>query len=820
MRGAGSHAALRAERPQTLKWEGMGLALPGGSGFSPRMKTMRAIGPALAAVAFLGSVAHADPGALRGFKAAAAAAELENEKAFDAALDPADMRSWLEQMSSEPNQVGSPHDKANADFMLAKFKEWGWDARIETFYVLYPTAKSESLELVAPASFKAKLFEGPIAGDRTSDHKGGLPPYNVYGADGDVTADLVYVNFGMPEDYTELERRSIDVKGKVVIARYGGGWRGLKAKLAQEHGAVGCIIYSDPHEDGYWAGDVYPKGGYRPEDGVQRGSVADITQYSGDPLTPGVGATKDAKRIPISEAKTLLKIPVIPISYGDAGPLLAALDGPVAPAAWRGALPFTYHVGPGPARVHLAVSSDWSQKQIYDVIAVMKGSVYPNEWVLRGNHHDGWVFGAWDPLAGNVAVMAEAKAMGALAKTGWKPKRTLVYCGWDGEEPGLLGSTEWAETHADELRRNAVLYVNSDTNGRGLVFFGGSHSYQRLVNEVAGGVVDPETGASVLDRLRARIRVTGHGRSPGPDDAVLVSAAEAGGDLPIDALGSGSDYTPFLQHLGIASIDLGYAGEDAENGIYHSTYDSFDHFVRFGDPKFAYGVALAQTAGHIVLRTADADVLPMRFADLADTAGRYVSEVEKLADSEREDSRKLRKLIDDGAFRLASDPEDPYLAPESPGDVPRLDFRPLDQAAANLKRSAQAYDAAFEQAASSDFRLPAAEVADLNTLLQGVEQSLSSSRGLPGRGWYKHMLYAPGLYTGYGAKTLPAVREAIELRRWPDAAESIPMVADTLNTAARRIDDAALQLTPRLGQRPAPGSIGGTTPTPTPPPDG
>lgn len=762
----------------------------------------------------MASAGFSAPEGLLGFKSASAAAEIESEKSFDAAIDPAELRSWLEQLSSEPNQVGSPHDKANADFMLAKFTEWGWDARIETFYVLYPTPKSETLELVGPVPFKAKLNEAPVAGDKTSDLAGRLPPYNVYCADGDVTADLVYVNFGMPDDYTELTRRGIDVKGKIVITRYGGGWRGLKAKLAQEHGALGCIIYSDPHEDGYWAGDVYPKGAYRPEDGVQRGSVADLTLYSGDPLTPGIGATADAKRLPIEEAKTIVKIPVIPISYGDAKPFLAALEGPVAPAGWRGALPFTYHIGPGPAKVHLALASDWSQKPIYDVIAVMQGSAYPNQWVIRGNHHDGWVFGAWDPLAGNIAVMAEAKAIGAMAKTGWKPKRTLVYCSWDGEEPGLLGSTEWAETHTDELRRKAVLYVNSDTNGRGLLFFGGSPQYQRLVNQVARSVVDPETGANVLDRLRSSIKVGGKGRSTGPENDFLMGVADAGGDLPMVALGSGSDYTPFLQHVGISSIDLGYSGEDDEAGIYHSTYDSFDHFIRFGDPKFAYGVALAKTAGKIVLRTADADILPMRFTDLADAAARYATEVERLADTRREDARRLKKLIDDGDFKLAGDPEVTYLPPTTPDDVPQFEFRALNEAAAHLTRSARAYDAALERASTFDLGLSSVDMLELNSLLQGVEQSLSSKGGLPGRPWYQHMLYAPGLYTGYGVKTMPAIREAIELGRWSEAVASIPVVADVLNATAKRLEDAAARLAPKPGQEVKPTQRAGWPPPP------
>lgn len=769
----------------------------------------------VAAGAVLSPFSSAAPEGLLGYRSASATAELESERAFDASIDPAELRSWLEQMSSEPNQVGSPHDKANADFMAAKFKEWGWDARIETFTVLYPTPKSESLELVAPVSYKARLLEPPVEGDRTSDHTaGGLPPYLVYGADGDVTADLVYVNFGTPEDYAELERRGADVRGKVVIARYGACWRGLKPKLAQEHGAVGCIIYSDPHEDGYWSGDVYPKGGYRTEDGLQRGSVADITRYTGDPLTPGVGSTKDAKRLPLSEAETILKIPVLPISAADAKPLLAALEGQVPPAGWRGAIPITYHIGPGPAKVHLAVASDWDQKPIYDVIAVLQGSVYPDQWVIRGNHHDGWVFGAWDPLSGNVAVMAEAKAIGALAKSGWRPKRTLVYAGWDGEEAGLLGSTEWAETHAAELRRKAVLYVNSDTNGRGFLFAGGSPSFQHVVNEVAAGVVDPETGSSVLERLRARIRVAGPDGNPGPEGEALLAAAEAGRDLPIEALGSGSDYTPFLQHLGISAINLGFNGEDVDGSIYHSTYDSFDHFVRFGDPKFAYGVALAQTAGHLVLRAADADILPMRFGDLGDALARYVADIEKLTDRQRDEAGRTRRLIDEGAFRLAGDPDQPRAAPQAPADVPRIEFRALREAAARLRRSAMAYDSAFARASEGDFRLPPAELKELNGLLQGVEQTLLSGRGLPGREWYQHMIYAPGRYTGYAAKTLPAVREAIELHEWLVLQDYIPVVAGTLDAAAGRLDEAATRLTPRLGRAPAPAGPSGP-----PPPD-
>ncbi|MGA2016642.1 MAG: transferrin receptor-like dimerization domain-containing protein [Opitutaceae bacterium] len=787
------------------------------------MKSMRMFALALASMAFMGREAAAAPDGLLGFRAASSADELQREKAFDAAIDPADLRSWMEQMSSEPNQVGSPHDKANAEFTLAKFKEWGWEARIETFDVLYPTPKSLLVELVAPVEYKARLSEPAVDGDRTSSRTAGaLPPYNIYCADGDVTADLVYVNYGLPADYAELERRGIDVKGRIVIARYGVCWRGLKPKLAQEHGAVGCIIYSDPHEEGYWSGDVYPKGAYRPDDGVQRGSVADITQYTGDPLTPGVGATKDAKRLKVEDAPTILKIPVIPISSADAKPLLAALEGPVAPAGWRGALPLTYHVGPGPAKVHLAIVSDWSLKPIYDVIGVMKGSQFADQWVVRGNHHDGWVFGAWDPLAGNISVMAEAKAIGALVKAGWRPLRTLVYASWDGEEPGLLGSTEWAETHADELQRKVVLYVNSDTNGRGFLFAGGSHSYQRLLNEVAGAVLDPETGATILDRWRAQVKVAGIEKRrpesiPAEDEEVMIRAANAGGDMPISALGSGSDYTPFLQHLAVASMNLGFRGEDQDGGIYHSTYDSFDHFIRFGDPKFVYEVSLAQTAGRLVLRAADAEVLPMRMGDLADSVARYVAEVEKLTETEREDTGRLNALVDEGAFKLAADPQEARVAPSVPADVPLLAFEALDRAVNRIKKSAKTYDDAFARAAAMDFKLSRDDLARLDGILQGLERSLSSERGLPGRAWYKHMLYAPGLYTGYAAKTLPGIREAIELRRWPDASDYIGLVAEVLNKASSRMDEATEALTPRYNKPTGSGKSLG--PVPPPPSD-
>jgi N-acetylated-alpha-linked acidic dipeptidase len=766
-----------------------------------RTRRMVPFGISLLVAAAAALAADAAGPAMFGFTAAEAPDQRSLEQRFDAQLDPAELRAWLKNLSSEANQVGAPHDRANAEFVRDLLRKWGWDAQIETFEVLYPTLKQHTLELIAPTHFTATLSEPPVAGDETSARSDGMPPYNVYGADGDVTGDLVYLNYGMPKDYEDLARRGIDVRGKIVITRYGGGWRGLKPKLAQEHGAIGCIIYSDPHEDGYARGDIYPRGGWRPPEGVQRGSVLDITLYSGDPLTPGVGATKDAKRLAVSQAPTILKIPVIPISYADAQPLLAALGGAVAPARWRGSLPVTYHIGPGPAQVHLAISSDWSLKTLYDVIAKIRGSQSPNEWVVRGNHRDGWVYGAWDPLSGQVAMLGEAKAIGALVRSGWRPKRTLVYASWDGEEPGLLGSTEWAETHAEELEHKAVLYLNSDTNVRGFLDAGGSHSLQRLVNDVASGVNDPETGVSTEARLRARMQVEGYEQGGGDEgDAQQVKQnaklAAAGGDLPIDPLGSGSDYTPFLQHLGLTALSIEYQGEADQAGVYHSKYDTFEHYVRFGDPNFAYGVVEAETAGHIILRMADADVLPLQFTGFADTVSGYLDELRKAVDDKRNKAAELTRLIDGNAFGLVADPTRVVLAPEREVPVPQLDFAPLEQVTARLKKSAAAYDAGYARLTSGELHLGAAKRQQLNALLQGMEQRLTLAQGLPGREWYRHYVYAPGMLTGYGVKTLPGVREAIDGQRWDEAARYIPITATVLGNYCDGIDQATALLAP------------------------
>jgi N-acetylated-alpha-linked acidic dipeptidase len=721
------------------------------------------------------------------------AAQAQLERNFDAAITADEMRGWLQRMSAEPNHVGSPHDKANAEWELGQFKKFGWDAHIETFEVLYPTPISESVELLGAQPYKVTLQERPIPGDSSASAKDpALPAYLAYQGDGDVTAPLVYVNYGMQEDYKTLQRMGISVEGKIVVARYGAGWRGLKPKLAQEHGAIGCLIYSDPADDGYAVEASYPDGPARPSQGIQRGSVIDMTLFGGDPLTPDVGATANAKRLKIAESPVILKIPALPISYADAQVLLKTLSGPVVPKEWRGALPITYRVGPGTARVHLAVKSDWSLKTIYDVVAVMKGSTWPDQWVMRGNHHDGWVFGAADPLSGQVSLLEEAKAIGQLVKRGWKPKRTIVYLSWDAEEPGLLGSTEWVETHAAELKQKGVLYVNSDTNGRGFLFAGGNHDLEHFVNLVADDVTDPETTVSIGKRLRAKMEVGGTKKGATEEAKADAKAAiDPSKDFPLQALGSGSDYSAFLEHLGLPTLDIGFEEEGSSGGVYHSRYDTFEHFERFGDPGLVYTALLAKTVGRLVLRAADADLPLQQAGDFADTVSGYLEQVKKLETDKRNAALVQSKMLAGDAFRLAADPTKTSAAPTALLPVPPIDLKPMDLAVTRLTASAKAYDAACAQ---NGARLAPAARMRVASLMQTIDQTLAPAVGLPERTWFKNLIYAPGRYTGYGAKTLPGLTEAIEEERWADANAYARFTADALNAYSARLDQATAVL--------------------------
>lgn len=724
---------------------------------------------------------------LLGFTAARAEAQRALEARLDSLLRPEGMKTWMRRLTAHAHHLGSPYDRSNAEYLAGLLRSWGYDTTIEEFRVLFPTPRVRRLELLSPTRFTASLQEPPVPGDATSSQTGEqLPLYNAYSTDGDVTGELVYVNHGVPQDYEELERRGVDVRGRIVLARYGGSWRGIKPKVAAEHGALGCILYSDPAEDGYFQGDAYPKGGYRNDRSGQRGSVIEMTLYPGDPLTPGVGATPDAKRLDRKDAATLTKIPVLPISYADALPLLRALGGPVAPEPWRGALPLTYHVGPGPARVRLALAFDWRLVPAWDVVAKLAGAERPDEWILRGNHHDAWVYGAWDPVSGTVAVLEEARAVAELAKSGWRPRRTLVYALWDGEETGLMGSTEWAEAHADELRTKAAVYINSDGNDRGFFGAGGSHALEAFVSQALRDVTDPEKGVSVLQRARARTILRGS-----PEDR---KDAREGADLRLSALGSGSDYTPFLQHLGIPSLNIGYGGE-GDFGQYHSIYDSYDHFMRFGDPDFAYGIALAKTSGRMMLRLADADVLPFAFGGLSRAVGRYVKEVGKLADDLRDEAAEKNRRLEEGSYRDVFDPQETYVPPRPEPAVPFLDFAPLQNASARLETSARAYDAALRaRLATGGAALEPATRNDVDAALMRCERALTRPEGLPRRPWYTHQVYAPGFYTGYGVKTLPGVREAIEQKDWREFEAQVGVTAGALEACAAQIDRATAVL--------------------------
>jgi N-acetylated-alpha-linked acidic dipeptidase len=710
----------------------------------------------------------------------------EREARFMAIPSPDNMHEAMRRLTARPHHVGSAYDKENAEWILARFQEWGLDARIETFDVLFPTPKERLVEMIEPTRFKLALDEPALMVDPTSGQKTEqLPTYNAYSTDGDATGLLVYVNYGLPEDYEQLERLGISVKGKIALARYGHSWRGIKPKVAAEHGAIGCLIYSDPRDDGYFEGDVFPKGPMRPKDGVQRGSVMDFPSSNpGDPLTAGVGATKEAKRLSVKEAPSLTRIPVLPISYGDAQPLLAALQGPLAPAGWRGGLPIPYRVGPGPARVHLKVAFNWDMKPVYDVIGRIPGSQWPDEWVVRGNHHDAWVNGAEDPISGLVPLLEEARALGLLLKERWKPKRTIVYCAWDGEEPMLLGSTEWAEAHAEELGQHAVAYVNSDGNGRGYLSMSGSHTLEHLVNDVARDVQDPEAKVPVWKRAEAKALSAA---SSAEDRKAIRSRA----DLRMDPLGSGSDYTAFIDHLGVASLDLGYGGED-EGGIYHSIYDDFYWYTHFADTDFAYGKALAQTAGLVVLRLADADLLPFDFGGFADTMQEYLKDLKKLLERKQEEIAERNRQIEDGVFGATNDPRRPTVAPAREDVPPHLNFAPLENALAVLERSAGRYGRA--QAGAKGRALSPDALARVNAFLIRSERVLLSPEGLPRRPWYKHLIYAPGVYAGYGAKTMPGAREAIELKRYSEADGEIARIARVLTDEALLVDAAAAEL--------------------------
>ena len=692
---------------------------------------------------------------------------------YDQNINALEMDKWMRHLSKKPHHVGSIAGKENAEYIAKLFESWGFDVEIEEYHVLIPTPMTRELSLISPTIYQASLTEESLAEDpSTFVRENLLPPYNAFSIDGNVEGELVFVNYGMPQDYEILDRYGIDVKGKIAIAKYGKSWRGIKPKLAGEKGAIATIIYSDPADDGYGMGDVYPKGPFKNDSAVQRGSVMDMPTYPGDVLTPGIGATKTAKRLRFEDATTITKIPVLPISYRDALPLLTAMGGPVVPLEWRGGLPITYHLGPGPAKIKLNLKFNWQTTIAYNVIARLEGSLYPDEWIIRGNHHDGWNHGAADPISGMVALLAEAKSVAKLAKSDKRPLRTIIYAAWDAEEVGLIGSTEWAEEHADELREHVVAYLNTDGNSRGFVNIGGSHVLERFFNQIIEEVRDPLMDISLKERKRADLKLNNSSAQKQKD-------AKKRSDIRINPLGSGSDYTPFLQHLGISSANISFGGE-ARDGSYHTLYDTYEHYTTWRDPNLTYGVSLAQVAGRATLRLANSERLPFEFKGFADNIDLYISELENLADKMRADTESENSMIIDGTYSAALDPTKTISPPTIKDSVPYFNFSPLKNALAKLMESATNFETVG--------RINKKTTKDINNLLYTVERLMIRDEGLPKREWYKHYIYAPGFYTGYGVKTIPAVREAIEQREYDQVEKQIMLSAEVIENITSRIN--------------------------------
>jgi N-acetylated-alpha-linked acidic dipeptidase len=689
--------------------------------------------------------------------------ERKFEEQFRAVPSPANAREELRRLTAEAHIAGSPEDYATAIYVRDQMRSFGLDSELKEYQVLLPSPRSPSIvELIAPTRERLQVREDLVREDPSSSSKKIVPLFNGYGATGDITAPLVYVNYGLPGDYEALKKAGVEVKGKIAIARYGNSFRGVKAKVAEDNGAIGLIIYSDPADDGYAQGDVYPKGPWRPDSSAQRGSVQFLFVYPGDPLTPGLPAVPGTPRLKKELALNLPHIPVQPISYGDARRLLRPLRGPVRPRGFQGGLPFSYHVGgTSDVRVHLKTDIEFATKTIWDVITRIDGAAEKDRWVVLGNHRDAWVFGAVDPNSGTTAMLELGRGLGQLMKSGWKPRRSIILGSWDAEEQGLIGSTEWVEDNASELKEKAVAYLNMDAAVSGSNFGASSvPSMWKLIHAAAQDVRDPKSGKSVYEVWRDRAI-----ENASETELYDANGKEKPAPPPrIGALGSGSDYTPFLQHLGVPSLDMSFNGD---YGVYHSAYDSFYWMSHFGDPTFQYHVAAAQIWGTITLRLADAAGLPLDYTDYATQLRDFINETKRLALR-----AKLGDSFDAKALLKAAD--------DFSAEADKIDKR----------RRAEVLEAEKASARGSSSETEAvARLQRTNDALMQAERALIDDRGLRGRPWYKHQIYAPGFYTGYAALPLPDLRQAIEDGRAGDAAEA----ANRITAAIKRATEVLKQ---------------------------
>jgi N-acetylated-alpha-linked acidic dipeptidase len=651
-------------------------------------------------------------------------------------------------LTTEPHEAGTAANVRTAEYYAKQLREFGFDEVIFNRYeVLLPRPILREVTLLEPERYELKLTEPPISEDADSSNQEILPPFNAYAADGDVTAAVVYVNYGLPSDYAVLDSMGISVKGKIAIARYGKSWRGIKSKLAAQRGAVGCLLYSDPAEDGFVKGDVIPKGKWRPEFGVQLGSVLDIPTYPGDPQTPMQPSKPGSQRLPLSKAVTLEKIPVLPISYGDALPILRKLKGEVAPKEWQGGLPITYHIGTGKeTRIHMRLKSDWSVRPIVNVIGILRGREQPEKIVMVGSHRDAWGFGAGDPIAGASSLLESARLIGEQAKLGHRPKRSIAIASWDAEEYGMIGSTEYGEDFKAALQGNLVVYLNREVYSAGDFRAAGVHSLQPLINEITREVQMPNSDKTVftawMEKAEEKDKFTANGRSM----------------VRMGGLGAGSDFMVFLDHLGIPSVDFGFSGG---TGSYHSLYDSYWFFSTHGDRNFAYGEKLSELVSRFLLRMADADVLPFDYASTAETIDRYLDELAEVV--------KKQELAD------------------------RVDLAGIRATNARLKETALQLNqeiARIKAMDGKDLERNRQALIQLNDLLLATELAFLDPNGLPRRPWYRHQIYAPGYLTGYGVKTLPGVREAIEKKDAEEAQQMAQVLEKTLSQVRGTLQEA------------------------------
>ncbi|MGC1686370.1 MAG: M28 family metallopeptidase [Candidatus Acidiferrales bacterium] len=688
------------------------------------------------------------PPRIRGFFASRVEAEQQLEQKLRRVPDSAHAEANLRKLTSEPHMAGTDASRRTAEWLRDQYESYGFDAKIVSYQVWLPMPVEVRLELVEPEKKTLATQEEPYAEDKdTSDPRAAIG-FNTYSPSGEVTAPVIYVNYGNLEDYRELDTRGISVEGKIVLARYGKGYRGIKARLAEERKAAGLILYSDPEDDGYDAGDVFPHGPWRPRSGIQRGSILYTELYPGDPLTPGIAATAGANRLIPSVAASLPHIPTMPINAQDAAAILSHLDGPKVPRNWQGGLPMTYHLGPGGAKAHLKIAMDYKPRMLYDVIARLRGE-NDNEWVVLGNHHDAWVYGAVDPGSGTSVMLETARSFGELARSEWKPRRSIVICEWDGEEPGLLGSTEWVEDNLTELQTKAVAYINTDVGVAGPNFSASATpSLGEFVREVSREVADPITGKTVYDVWKDRVE---HAK-PEPNGAAREEPLMTNGDVAIGALGAGSDFCPFFDHAGIPAIDLGFGGE---YGVYHSLYDDFFWMKHFGDPTFEYHAALARILGTLALRLDEADVLPFDYSA-------YASDIQSQLAMLSADAKK--------------------------NGLTALNLRSVSDAASGLTLSAEHLTPVLRTLETASPN-PATQ-SEINLDLADVEQAFLSPRGLIGRPWYQHTLYAPGTYAGYEAARLPGLREAVDRKD----AVTAQLEADEIAAALIRATDRLQQI--------------------------